>query len=117
MIVKTIVVDGKLTSNQLYQLNIYKRIHKNTAETSNITTIKNNTWDQWHRRLGHVSILGLQQLLNDNLVNSSIKDCDAPRLSNPGCRFLGKLHLDPKIWENLYIQMYGDWLVQHHGQE
>jgi len=66
-----------LTSNQLYQLNINKRIDKNTAKTS-------NTWDQWHRRFGHVSILGIWQLLNDNVVegldidqNSSIKDCDA----------------------------------------
>ena len=63
-----IVVNGKLTSNRLYQLNIYKRIYKNTAEISNITTIKNNTWDQWHQRFGHVSILGLQRLHNDNLV-------------------------------------------------
>jgi hypothetical protein len=76
------VVSGKLSSNRLYPLDIYRRID---AEKSNISTInKRATWDEWHRKFGHVSASGLQRLLTGNLVdgfdvdeNSVMDDCDA----------------------------------------
>jgi len=77
-----VVVEGKLSSNQLYPLNIYRRTH---AETSNITTINHQlTWDEWHRKYGHIGTTGLKHLLINKLVDgfevdetSAMGDCDA----------------------------------------
>lgn len=78
-----VVVDGKLSANRLYPLNIYRRT--NNAETSNISTVTHLlTWDEWHRKYRHIGTTGLKCLLADKLVDgfnvdetSTIGDCDA----------------------------------------
>ena len=78
-----VVVDGSLSSNRLYPLNIYRQIA--TEEKSNMTTTtRKDTWTNWHRKFGHVSISGLQKLLAKDLVDgfdvdkdSAIEDCVA----------------------------------------
>ena len=77
------VVDGNITTNQLYLLNIYHKT-KNTESSNNTTINEKKTWKEWHCKFGHVSITGLQKLLAGNLVddfdidiNSAIGDCDA----------------------------------------
>jgi hypothetical protein len=78
-----VVVDGNLSSNQLYPLKVYHQA--NTKESSKITTMTcKGTWTDCHRKFGHVSISGLQKLLAKDLVDgldididSAIEDCEA----------------------------------------
>ncbi len=49
-----------------------------TAEQSNVAEDSQNTWDSWHRRLGHLSITGLQRLAKDGLVEGLTIDEDSP---------------------------------------
>jgi hypothetical protein len=77
------IVDGNLSSNRLYPLNMYRQIA--IAENCNITTMaRKDTWNDWHRKFGHVSISGLQKLVAKDLVDgldidkdSMIEDCIA----------------------------------------
>ena len=70
-------------TNQLYML--YARAALPGTERSNYASMEKLTWDQWHRRYGHISISALQLLDKENLVKglainqSSIpsKMCDA----------------------------------------
>jgi transposase InsO family protein len=79
-----VIVEGKLSTNRLYPLDIYRRTHSN-AETSKITTeTHQHTWDEWHHKYGHVSATGLKRLLADKLVDRfevdetlMMGDCDA----------------------------------------
>ena len=56
-----------------------------TKEKANLATTGKHTWDQWHRRYGHISVTTLRQLEKEGLVNglaidqSSFpsKTCDA----------------------------------------
>ena len=111
---RNMVVDGNLSSNRLYPLNVY---HQTVAEeSSNMTTMaRKGTWTNWHRKFGHVSISGLQKLLAKDLVDgfdvdidSAIEDCVAckeakqshtsfPQISESRSSYPGELtHTD--VW-------------------
>jgi hypothetical protein len=76
------VIKGDLSMNCLYPLEVYRR--KDHTNSSNIaTTHRQFTWDEWHRKYGHVGITGLKQIFTKKLVdgfevdeNSSMGDCD-----------------------------------------
>ena len=64
---------------------LYARAALPGKETANYASTEKLTWDQWHRRYGHISISALQTLKKEKMVNglaidqSSIppKTCDA----------------------------------------
>ena len=38
-------------------------------ETANYASTEKLTWDQWHRRYGHIAISAIQTLERENMVN------------------------------------------------
>ena len=58
--------------NRLYQL--YARAELPGRECANLAASKAPTWDQWHRRFGHISISGLEQLKREGLVTGLTVD-------------------------------------------
>jgi len=58
-----------------------------------MTTVTHQlTWDEWHRKYGHISATGLKRLLANNLVdgfevgeNSTMGDCDACIQAKQSC--------------------------------
>ena len=47
---------------------LYARAALPGTERSNYASMEKLTWDQWHRRYGHISISALQLLDKENLV-------------------------------------------------
>jgi len=60
-------------SGGLYLLNLYRK--REQIYFTNTTTPQ--TWESWHRRYGHISISGLQTVLNKNLVDGFTVDRDS----------------------------------------
>ena len=57
-----------------------------TKEKANLATTGKHTWDQWHRRYGHISVTTLRQLEKEGLVNGlDIDQSSIPSLSCVAC--------------------------------
>jgi len=50
---------------------------------TNIATKQGLSWQTWHHRFGHIGYSGLQQMLDENLVNGFDVDCESIK---PDCR-------------------------------
>jgi hypothetical protein len=62
-------------------------------EHSNYASTRKLTWDQWHRRYGHISVTTLQQLDRESLVNGlSIDQSSIPSKSCDACTEAKQAH-------------------------
>ena len=67
--------------NRLYQL--YARAELPGRERANLAASKAPTWDQWHRRFGHITISGLEWLKREGLVTGLTVDDTS--IASPTC--------------------------------
>ncbi|CAA7262638.1 unnamed protein product [Cyclocybe aegerita] len=69
------------TANRLYLMNA--RAELPGMEKANLATPTKLTWDQWHRRFGHIAISSLQKLEQEALVNGM--SVDQSSIPSPLC--------------------------------
>jgi hypothetical protein len=76
---KTIAV-GHNTTNNLCKMQVSVRRVKNplTEHKAFATTTSLESWETWHKRLGHVSYSGLKRLWEKNLVDGFTVDMSTP---------------------------------------
>ena len=81
------VAKGRKVNNNLYKMDLSVR-HINqttTVTTPNIFIAQESlqSWEIWHRRLGHIGYTTLQHMLNKNLVDGFLVNEQTPK---PDCR-------------------------------
>src|ERR1700724_1051277 len=103
-------------------------MQSSSKHTSYIAQATPKSWETWHRRFGHISYSGLQELLTQKLVNgfdidetSSQPDCQActeakqsipsfPKKAEHRAEKLEELtHID--VWENLTPNLSMDIII------
>jgi transposase InsO family protein len=76
-----VVGEAKLTPSRLYLLSAKVNLH---VERANAVEVPKPSWDEWHRRFGHVAVSSLEKLHRKGMVsgfevdtNSSPSTCEA----------------------------------------
>ena len=80
--------DGKVvgTGQKHHRLYLLQARAILSKEQANLATTGKHTWDQWHRRYGHISIATLRQLDKEGLVNGlKIDQSSIPSQSCVAC--------------------------------
>ena len=78
---KNQVIGEERKVNRLDQL--YARAELPGRERANLAAPRAPTWDQWHRRFGHISISGLERLKREELVDGLT--VDETSIASPTC--------------------------------
>jgi len=77
-------IEGIRQDNNLYRLLI------ETTKISDVNIVEKNTFETWHKRLGHINYKCLQKMIEEKLV-SGIKSCNFDKHFCEDCVF-GKQH-------------------------
>lgn len=75
----SILFEGEKSKNGLYLINLYNDID----ETSLLTQNKHEKLEEWHRKLGHLSISSMRKLTNNMTLGFDINKKDCVDFENP----------------------------------
>jgi transposase InsO family protein len=78
-----VIGEGKLTGEGLYILNAV--VEENTHKSMLAAGDESISWDEWHRRFGHVAVSALKKLKNENMVNGLTVDLDSEPTECEAC--------------------------------
>ena len=122
------VASGTKISNHLYKMKFKTRLPHaatNNPETFAITEPMQN-WETWHRRFGHVSYTGLQNLYNKKIVEGFTVDINTPKPDCEACiqakqtiaPLNGKSERNTKPGDLTHIDLWGKYQIQSiHGNQ
>jgi len=79
------VAQGTKVANNLYKMQLEYVPKEQKAQYALTSTETPKSWETWHRRFGHISYKGLQQLLDENLVEGLVVDTQLPKPDCAAC--------------------------------
>jgi hypothetical protein len=89
------VAEGKRLNNFLYGMNVRVKSPTLTSETQTfVCTDSAQSWKTWHKCYGHIGYLGLQKLLDNNMVEGLKVDMNTPKPDCVACTE-AKQHVEP----------------------
>src|SRR5882757_9582081 len=81
------VAIGNKIDNNLYKMNVTTEIIQDTSSTPFTFTAQESaqSWDTWHRRLGHMGLSTLQKMLDKKLVDGFNVDTESMKFDCRAC--------------------------------